>query len=202
MRSTTLVVSLLATVVSTGCNVVPHYRLHVKPMPCETCFAPVEQQVVEASPCPCEATAPKRFFNPLPKCDPCAEQWHAVEPDKKQVGLFAEPPLIDEDRVEVVQAVTREAAGTTTAGNHAPDFSWAVGTLEYSNIKKQWRLRYASFDCDDVYGGVLSLTGIEELPEGVRDGGKVWVTGQISRTEGRRVSAPEYFVHEMKTHNE
>jgi len=201
MRATWLSLVALALGLNTGCKLTPHYRTYKTSTSCHICTVPSETRVAEVPPV-AFGPATKRYFTPVPTskqaCDNCAAEWYIVEPLTKQVGLMTEPPLLDIERGEVLQAVSRESAGNAVNGLRAADFSWVVGTLEYSHIKKQWRLRYASFDVDDVHGGVLSLAGIEELPEGIKEGGKVWISGQIARTDGRRVSAPEYWVHEMR----
>jgi hypothetical protein len=40
---------------------------------------------------------------------------------------------------------------------HAPDYSWIVGQVEYSCVTKEWRLRYASVDEVDRFGGRVIL---------------------------------------------
>src|SRR5699024_3491236 len=40
---------------------------------------------------------------------------------------------------------------------HGPDYGWLCGRVEYSRLSKGWRLRYASVDEDDRYGGSVTL---------------------------------------------
>jgi hypothetical protein len=40
---------------------------------------------------------------------------------------------------------------------HAPDYNWILGRVEYSSVTKEWRIRYASVDETDRYGGHVSL---------------------------------------------
>jgi hypothetical protein len=106
---------------------------------------------------------------------------HAA-PDAASVAptLIAPPTIVE--RVETVEA-------------RAVDFSWLSGKLEYSNIKRQWRLRYAPPDCDDEHGGVMNLNGLENTSLSPREGANVQVRGQLVKSESKN-AAPEYFVHE------
>jgi hypothetical protein len=62
---------------------------------------------------------------------------------------------------------------------HAEDYSWLQGQVEYSHFSKEWRLRYASVDETDSYGG--SVTLIEnELLHILKDGQHIRVQGQIT----------------------
>jgi hypothetical protein len=62
---------------------------------------------------------------------------------------------------------------------HAEDYTWLQGQVEYSHVSKGWRLRYASVDETDSYGG--SVTLIEnELLHNLKDGQHLRVEGQIT----------------------
>ncbi len=53
---------------------------------------------------------------------------------------------------------------------HAPDYTWIVGRVEYCNTKKEWRLRYASVDESDGFGGRVTLVQnqhVQLLAEGM-----------------------------------
>src|SRR5262249_36117286 len=41
--------------------------------------------------------------------------------------------------------------------SHAADYSWLQGQVEYSHFGNSWRLRYASVDESDSYGGSVTL---------------------------------------------
>jgi hypothetical protein len=61
---------------------------------------------------------------------------------------------------------------------HAPDYNWIIGQVEYSSVAKEWRLRYASVDETDRYGGRVSL--IENYHAGLlREGMYVQVRGHL-----------------------
>jgi hypothetical protein len=46
---------------------------------------------------------------------------------------------------------------------HAPDYAWVSGQVEYSRVRKEWRLRYASVDETDRFGGRVTLIENEHL---------------------------------------
>src|SRR5262249_949938 len=63
--------------------------------------------------------------------------------------------------------------------DHAPDYRWLQGQLEYSAIGGgRWKLRYAPLSADDEHGGSVIL---ESNPgdRGFQSGDMVYVEGQI-----------------------
>jgi hypothetical protein len=61
---------------------------------------------------------------------------------------------------------------------HAPDYAWLSGQVEHSRILGAWRLRYASVDESDRFGG--SVTLVENSQAGyLRDGDYVRVEGHL-----------------------
>jgi hypothetical protein len=76
------------------------------------------------------------------------------------------------------------------------DYSSIVGHLEYLYMKRQWRLRYASYAADDVLGGVVTLRGIDSIAEQFKEGMTVEVQGSLD-TDSRKPS-PDYFVRQLK----
>jgi len=78
--------------------------------------------------------------------------------------------------------------------DHAKDYSWIVGQLEYLNMKKQWRVRYAPCDVDDAFGGVVTLSGVDHLSEQLKDGMYVKLQGQLVNPDQTK-AAPDYFVY-------
>jgi hypothetical protein len=74
---------------------------------------------------------------------------------------------------------------------HAPDYNWIFGQVEYSSVAKEWRLRYASVDETDRYGGRVSL--IENHHVGLlREGMYVHVRGHLMNPENTS-NGPTYF---------
>jgi len=72
---------------------------------------------------------------------------------------------------------------------HAPDYSWLSGEVQYSRISKGWRLRYASVDEDDPYGGSVTLVE-QPLPRGLKDGQFVRVQGHLDSPGAKGISPP------------
>jgi hypothetical protein len=61
---------------------------------------------------------------------------------------------------------------------HAPDYRWVSGQVEYSRVRKEWRLRYTSVDETDRYGGRLVLIENEHVGY-LSDGQYVRVEGHL-----------------------
>jgi hypothetical protein len=61
---------------------------------------------------------------------------------------------------------------------HAPDYTWVSGQVEYSRVRKEWRLRYSSVDETDRFGGRLTLIENEHLNY-LADGQYVRVQGHL-----------------------
>lgn len=47
-----------------------------------------------------------------------------------------------------------------TLGRHSPDYRELVGELQFSGIRNVWRLRYASAEDNDRYGGSVTLVDL------------------------------------------
>ncbi len=68
--------------------------------------------------------------------------------------------------------------------SHAPDYSWVQGELVYLHSHNCWRIRYASVDEDDKFGGGVNL--IETGPmDNYKDGQCVRVQGRPSDSENK-----------------
>jgi hypothetical protein len=76
---------------------------------------------------------------------------------------------------------------------HAADYSWLSGQVEYSRLSNAWRLRFASVDEDDPYGGSVTLTG-EGLVSKFADGARVRVKGYLVNPEDKCPS-PTYHIN-------
>jgi hypothetical protein len=61
--------------------------------------------------------------------------------------------------------------------SHSPDYSWVQGELQYLHTRNAWRVRYASVDEEDNFGGGMTL-----IETGPMDHYK---DGQLVRIEGR-----------------
>jgi hypothetical protein len=62
----------------------------------------------------------------------------------------------------------------------APDYGWLQGELLFSSVRGVWRLRYAAADDDDLYGGSVTLIGV--------DARLVLQAGQRVRVNGRLIN--------------
>jgi len=82
--------------------------------------------------------------------------------------------------------------------DHARDYSWVVGKLEYLHSKHQWRVRYAPYDVDDELGGVVALTGVDHMNDQLKNGMTVRIQGNLVNPESRK-SSPEYYVYDLKS---
>lgn len=71
---------------------------------------------------------------------------------------------------------------------HAGDYSWLRGQVEYSRLSKGWRIRYASVDEVDRYGGGITLIENKDLDR-LKDGQYVTVHGHLSSPDEAGASA-------------
>jgi hypothetical protein len=76
--------------------------------------------------------------------------------------------------------------------SHTDDYRCLHGQLQHSRITKSWRLRYASVDEADPYGGSVTLTDESRL-SGFRDGDFIRVHGRFVSSEERGI-APAYLI--------
>ena len=68
--------------------------------------------------------------------------------------------------------------------SHAPDYSWVQGELVFLHSHNCWRIRYASVDEDDKFGGGVNL--VETGPmDNFKDGQCVRVQGRPSDSENK-----------------
>jgi hypothetical protein len=74
---------------------------------------------------------------------------------------------------------------------HAQDYSWLSGQLQHLRAKDCWRLRYASVDEDDPYGGSVTLTDDKGLLANCHDGQYIRITGRLLNAADRSI-APAY----------
>jgi hypothetical protein len=71
---------------------------------------------------------------------------------------------------------------------HAPDYCWLSGQVEYSRVGKEWRLRYASVDETDRYGGHVVLIESQHVSY-LEDGQYVQVRGHLVSPESDALPA-------------
>jgi hypothetical protein len=78
---------------------------------------------------------------------------------------------------------------------HANDYSWLTGELQYVHARNTWRLRYASVDEEDRYGGSVTLQDAGPMGS-YKTGQKVRVDGRVVDVESREPS-PAYRVNNI-----
>lgn len=61
---------------------------------------------------------------------------------------------------------------------HSADYTWIAGRVEYSNIQKEWQLRYTSVDEVDRFGGRVTLIENQHL-QYLKDGMYLQVRGHL-----------------------
>jgi hypothetical protein len=116
-------------------------------------------------------------------------------PEIRQTGL--EPS--DSATAVQPQAPARKSFVDITARScfaHAEDYSWVSGELQYSHLSKAWRLRYASVDEVDPWGGSVTLVCDRPSSE-LKDGICVRVSGHIDESAGKNM-APPYQVESIR----
>jgi hypothetical protein len=70
---------------------------------------------------------------------------------------------------------------------HSADYSSLTGTLSYIPQKHQWRLRFASIDEEDRYGGSVTLDVGQQM-KAYHDGQIVKIDGQLADQDSREPS--------------
>jgi hypothetical protein len=85
--------------------------------------------------------------------------------------------------------------------DHADDYTWLTGRLEYLYVRSVWRIRYAGCDEDDRFGGSLVLTASFPVKE-FKDGQLIHVEGQVLDAETHdQDRRPLYEVHAVQILN-
>jgi hypothetical protein len=189
---------LLGSALATGCSQTgsrvedpPPWVAHPYGRP--TVYRPaVVQRPAEQQP---QATAPKSL--PLPETlPPVAAETKPTTKDSsiKQTALeTSKPSLVDEP------TPPRKSFVDVTAQpcfSHTDDYSCLSGQVQHSRITKGWRLRYASVDEVDPYGGSVTLTDEAKLAN-LKDGDLVRVHGHLANPEDRGI-APSYHVDSVQ----
>jgi hypothetical protein len=148
---------------------------------------------------PSRETAPDvkqagREFSPRP-----------VIPDRPQRAASNVSSHLDDESDSGAESRPRSSVrpGSPSTLEHAPDYSWIQGRLEYSALSGGiWRVRYAPLSADDEHGGCVIL---ESLPAGIpfRNGDMVYVEGRIvDRARRGPLPNPIYRVDAMNRPNE
>ncbi|MDY0170063.1 MAG: hypothetical protein RBS80_26200 [Thermoguttaceae bacterium] len=154
-------------------------------------------RVLEPAPRPAAAATPSSY-NPVPTrvvnivdlprvSDTVAAGFRTVSDAGPGDGASAVVPAIAEQPAETF---------TPSAGSYGfdPSYTWLRGKLEYSQVDRQWKLRYIPVEGNtDQYGGSVVIMN-ESALSGCERGEFVAVRGRITGEGGDRGFAPPYEV--------
>lgn len=130
---------------------------------------------------------PKPKNEPAPRpVEPTWVETAKVEP----VHVDAAPSV-----VPVPEDVKPAFVASANGYAHAADYAWLAGELQYSK-GKGWRLRYASVEETDDYGGSVTLMEDSRL-ETLKDGQMVKVRGRVVNADGKSI-APSYKIEAVE----
>lgn len=181
------------------------------PTPAPSSASPVKAMpsTITPSPMPNVPTVPtempKRPVPPMPTelpksstLPPKVETSFKVSPDTLTLPATVRTPA----EVPPSKPETRviKPAITTATLSHAADYSWLIGRLEYSKSKQTWRIRYASYEVEDTFGGSVTLVGADDTLERYADGDLVKINGQLIDPE-LKTSAPPYRIIDVRKLN-
>lgn len=119
------------------------------------------------------------------------ESWQA-SPSPAAKGAFPRG-----ETVSVRRSLVDVTASACCA--HAKDYSWLCGQVEYSRLSNGWRLRFASVDETDPYGGSVILSGDSSLNT-MKDGQYIRVQGHLCNPDETKI-APPYRVDSFEAIN-
>jgi hypothetical protein len=158
---------------------------------------------------PVEAVLPP----PLPK-EEMPERTVAAAPPADPVAVTPPPPAVTEVRTiqtpePVVRTVShnipsdrpapRRSYVDSTASpcfSHSEDYRSLTGQLQHSRLSKSWRLRYASVDETDPFGGSVTLVEDERL-HNLKDGQFVRILGRFLNPDEKGI-APAYQIESLQ----
>lgn len=92
-------------------------------------------------------------------------------------------PRAEPARGRVVTDITSKACFA-----HAEDYAWLAGSVDYDHKNRSWKLRYASVDEEDRFGGSVTLVDNGTLGT-LKEGQSVRVKGRIIEPENRATRA-------------
>jgi hypothetical protein len=140
------------------------------------------------APAPAAATPPVKAAEPVQAAPSAFQIPETVTP---HTTLKVETPSSE----STSEKLKRRTFGDITAKEqfaHADDHSWLVGEVHFDRKRQAWRLRYASVDEIDRFGGSVTLDCTRLLSE-AKDGDLVRVEGSVVDAEASD-PAPTYHV--------
>jgi len=121
-------------------------------------------------------------------------------PKPAPVAVIPPAPVLTITSKSPEAAAARRSYADITAKpqfHHANDYSCLVGELQYHAKNGEWRLRYASIDEEDRYGGSVTLVEGSHMMTGLKDGMMVKVEGALLDAESRE-PGPKYRVKSVE----
>ncbi len=99
---------------------------------------------------------------------------------------------------DMVSSVAVTKRSSRSKHGYDPQYRWLRGTLEYSQIDCQWKLRYIPIDAaTDKFGGSVVLSD-PTLLAGLERGDLVEVRGRLGSLTPKKGYAPKYDLTEIK----
>jgi hypothetical protein len=146
---------------------------------------------------PIPAATPQMVIVPsdrLPEPPTQSTSAKPVEPRESGVLRVDENPTITLKHEEKVPRRSFADITVKPGYDHAADYSWVAGELQFLHARKVWRVRYASVQEEDRYGGGMTLVDAGPMTE-FHDGQMVRVEGQVADVTSRE---SEYRVHHIE----
>ena len=165
---------------------------------CATCPPATLPRIARTAP-ECRPIPPPCTL-PLTTLPPVSNERY-LPPDKPAQIVTADKPKLDESLIKPVDmtVMPRRSFPDITARpefNHTSDYGCLVGELHYAHQKNQWRLRYASIDEEDRYGGSVMLDGGDHMMKECQNGMLVRVQGSMVDADSRE-PCPTYRVRSI-----
>jgi hypothetical protein len=126
--------------------------------------------------------SPPAFASAAPAAPPQQSPEETSEPGAPPLPVVRTGPVEGRSLFPRNEPPPRRSFADVTADAcfaHAKDYGWLRGRVEYSRLSKGWRLRYASVDEDDRFGGSVTLADGSPL-RALKDGDLVEVRGRLA----------------------
>jgi hypothetical protein len=122
---------------------------------------------------------------------------HTKPPEVNHEMAIKTPDQVSSPVASLKIAASGAPAPYTGAGYyHSADYGTLVGELHYNPRQNTWRLRYASIDEEDKYGGSVTLNNVGREMADFKTGQYVRIEGSVVNKESREVS-PAYTVRDI-----
>jgi hypothetical protein len=179
--------SLLGFLLVMGCN-----QAQRQP---KTLYRPTT--VAEAAPAPAPTPAPAAVVVtqlPEPQAQVAEQQPPAPTalpaPAKPDVEMQPANYTVATPKPEKVMRRSFADVSARPGFAHAQNYSWIQGELQYLHSHQCWRVRYASVDEDDKYGGYVVLE--ESRMNNLQSGQMVRVEGEVAEPSSTETGSKSY----------